>query len=131
MTKIPHDILQDTFLFLNRNEVEKSQLVCSSWNSIIEGHSSIMPLRLLNQLKIYTSNKVHPYALADNEIIFDTEELERVQKRAENLKFCVIKLLVFDQEHCYSLDEKSVQVRTLGIKFPAKNINHAGRQAGR
>lgn len=41
---IPQDILVDLLQFINRNEVEKSQLVSSNWNSAVLKNWKTLPL---------------------------------------------------------------------------------------
>ena len=41
---IPQDILVDLLQFINRNEVEKSQLVSSNWNSAVLKNWQTLPL---------------------------------------------------------------------------------------
>lgn len=108
MSLIPIDILKDFFLFFDRNEIERNQLVCKHWNRAVKLHISTIPLRKLKNLEIRTKNTRFPYATIDGEVIYDVEERERVQKRAENLKYCVIEEMIL--ENGCNLKEKSVQV---------------------
>src|SRR5687767_8431044 len=55
---VPHEILCDTFCFLDRNEVEKCHLVSKNWNNFLRYYANFWPLRLLEQLSIYEDNYV-------------------------------------------------------------------------
>lgn len=107
MLSIPIDILQDVFLALNRNEVEKSQLICHRWNHTIKAFISHMPLRLLKQLKIIVRQNSDPYIEADGEIAFKTDKCETIRSRRDYIKFCVFGELTFD---CYRNNEEIIFV---------------------
>lgn len=105
MPQAPPDVLQDIFLYLDRNEVEKSHLVNNYWKSTITKANYLLPLRLINELKIVCQPPYY-YALADGRFIFDTGGWEEVRKRAENLRVCVVKNLTFDDEEQFGTELK-------------------------
>lgn len=56
-TFIPSELICDILQFLQRNEVEKCQLICRYLHSIVDENSSILPLYLFSQLDICNSNE--------------------------------------------------------------------------
>lgn len=49
---LPQDLLSDVFQALDRNEVEKSQLVCFQWYSTVQNFDYFLPLRKFHRLDI-------------------------------------------------------------------------------
>lgn len=50
----PPELLLDVFNFLPKTELEKSQLVTTNWNYLIQQNTQILPLRLFPELTIWT-----------------------------------------------------------------------------
>lgn len=49
---LPVETLCAIFTALERLEIEKSQLVCKKWDSIIQSHENILPLRIISKIYI-------------------------------------------------------------------------------
>lgn len=95
MSSIPIELLRDIFINSTRNEVEKCQIVCRRWNRTVRAYINYMPLRLLKEVKIYVPKYrgPYPYVEADGELIYRTEESEKIIARRQYVKFCVIGAL--------------------------------------
>uniref|UniRef100_A0A914EN24 F-box domain-containing protein n=1 Tax=Acrobeloides nanus TaxID=290746 RepID=A0A914EN24_9BILA len=97
MDHTPSEILLELFFFLDRNEIERNQLVCRRWNSTIHKSLLLMPYRKLKGFDIITS----PFysVIAEGEVIFEVGDRESVQRRAESLKYCIIEELKLGNSH--------------------------------
>jgi hypothetical protein len=58
------EIICDVFSFLDKDQIERIQLVNQFWNSVIIRHKNILPLREFEDLKFYR-NEIHFYARED------------------------------------------------------------------
>lgn len=58
---IPYEILWNIAHFLDRDEIEKCQLVCQNWNKIIENGTKFLPLRFLEQLRFNSDGRILLY----------------------------------------------------------------------
>lgn len=107
MDHTPSEILLELFFFLDRNEIERNQLVCRRWNSAIHKSLSLMPYRKLKGFDIITSPVYS--VIAGGEVIFEVGDRESVQRRAESLKYCIIEELKLGSSH--DLRTKPIQAR--------------------
>lgn len=42
---ISEDVIFDIFMFIDRNETEKCQLICANWKELKLKHDNILPMR--------------------------------------------------------------------------------------
>uniref|UniRef100_A0A914DZF8 F-box domain-containing protein n=1 Tax=Acrobeloides nanus TaxID=290746 RepID=A0A914DZF8_9BILA len=47
-----YEIFRALFQFLDGNEIQKSQLVCRTWNSFITTHTNVLPLLLTPYVRL-------------------------------------------------------------------------------
>src|SRR5207248_2432674 len=58
---IKPEIICDVFSFLDKDQIERIQLVSKLWNNVIICHKNILPLRQFARLD-FSSNRIHLYA---------------------------------------------------------------------
>lgn len=119
---LPVEIFYHIFQALNRNEIEKCQLVCHNWFSIIQRHSHILPLHLFYRLKFgkeSTQNDSEPNF--EEIFLFTTNEKTPIKicldsfEIISNLKYCVfmacgpVKLNYSTYENIQKLSKKCGQ----------------------
>lgn len=65
--RVPPEVILDIFLALERNEIEKCQLVSCFWKNTVNENASIFPLRLCNEIQInngLNDLNIYPYSKA-------------------------------------------------------------------
>jgi hypothetical protein len=108
MSFVPSDIIHDIFLFLDRNEIEKNQLVSKHCNATVKLYNFTLPLRRLKELKILGKAWQNSYAEVDGHYVID-EQKNIDEKRVESLRFCIIEEIRFDESE-FSVDHYDIQV---------------------
>ena len=85
------EIISDLFSFLDKDQIERIQLVNQFWNNVVICHKNILPLRQFLLLK-YDRNQIHFYAtvedrrrsLASYIINFDGTKLSKFEKNVSS-----------------------------------------------
>ena len=85
------EIICDLFSFLDKDQIERIQLVSQFWNNVIIRHKNILPLRQFYYL-FYNSNRIHLYATREDfckgpvsyVINFDGTNLSKIEENVSS-----------------------------------------------